>query len=276
MKTILITAALISLVSAPLLPGQGAGGSAPVDPYAPKGEKPAAPGGGADAGPPNLSLCFETYSVPLAEAAKLRREHASDAELYTLFSEGKAKDGRQETFTIVRTLSGNKAISEAAVSTLCPSSYEPPELPNQVGISIAGPTPKDSPAPPVEAGKLDQAPTLSQIGGVRTPATPTTWLIQKSGLTVEVDATAAEDGKSVQIVGNMMIDTPAGRQTWGQELSTVEMGVNETQSIQTNAVVSVNQPYLCGTINRSPSSTLDPDSPKRVWFAFVTVTRPKP
>ena len=57
-----------------------------------------------------ISLCYETFSLPLADAAAIRREEISDALLYQKLVDGLKKNSvKQETFTITRLRSGERA-----------------------------------------------------------------------------------------------------------------------------------------------------------------------
>ncbi len=91
-----------------------------------------------------------------------------------------------------------------------------------------------------------------------------------------MEPTLSENGKVVDLRVVPEHVTMVGRSTWGQEISTTEMPIFECQRLSHAAIVPINQPFLLGTVNRPPVSSVDPDSANRVWFAFVTVTLAKP
>ncbi len=228
-------------------------------------------------GPANISVCYETFSLPLAMAAKLQRELTSDADLYTrLIAAVEKQTARQESFTVLRAKSGQKATTESISEQIYPTEFEPPELPNAVGVAIVPPDVKDVPTPVPDTEKLKKAPDLGSFEGVKTPATPTSFETRNTGVVFECEPTLDMTGKIVDL--RLVPDHVAlvGRSSSGQGLSTVEMPVFESQRINTAAAILINQPYLLGTINRPPISKVDPDSANRVWFAFVTATLPKP
>lgn len=248
----------------------------PADPYREPKADPAAAERNA---PANISICYETFSLPLATAAKLQRELSSDAELYTrLVAAVEKQTARQESFTVLRAKSGQKATAESISEQIYPTEYEAPSLPNAVGVSIVPPPIKDVDVPTQvpDTAKLKDAPDLGSFDGVKTPATPSAFETRNVGVTLEIEPTLDMTGKIVEL--RLVPDHNAlvGRSTSGQGLSTVEMPVFESQRLNTAAALHINQPYLLGTINRPPSSKVDPDSANRVWFAFVTATLPKP
>ena len=246
----------------------------PADPYR---ETKATPTVAEPSEAQNISICYETFSLPLAMAAKLQREQLSDSDLYTrIVTAVEKQTAHQETFTILRAKSGQKAISESISEQIYPTEYEPPELPNSLGVSIVPPAVKDVPTPVPDTEKLKDAPDLKSFDGVKTPATPTAFQTRNTGLTFEIEPTLAETGKIMDlriVPGHVAL---VGHTASGQGLSTVEMPVFENQRLNTASTLHINQPFLLGTINRPPNSKLDPDSANRVWFAFVTGTLAKP
>ncbi|MES2920989.1 MAG: hypothetical protein V4819_05565 [Verrucomicrobiota bacterium] len=246
----------------------------PTDPFRePKGGQP----NPAPSVPKNASICYETFSLPLAMAAKLQRESPGDADLYSRIVAAVEKNtARQETFTVIRCHSGQRAISESLTEQISPAEYEPPELPNSVGIAISPPEAKEGETPIPDAGKLKNAPALSGFAGIQTPSQPRAFSLRKTGVTVQVEPTLGESDDWVDLKLMPSHVALAGRSAWGQGLSTSEMPVFECQNLTASSTLRLNQPFLFGTLNRPPTSKLDPDSANRVWFAFVTVTLSKP
>ena len=245
------------------------------DPYA--GGKAATPAPAESTTKPNLSICYEAFSLPLAAAAKLQREQLPDSELYTrLLKSVEEETARQEAFVVVRSQSGTRAVTEAITEATYPTEWEPAELPNTVGVAIQPPVATDAPTPIPDPSKLNDASPISAVDGLRTPATPTAFETRNIGTTIELEASLTPDGKAIELLATPEHITSVGRQAWGQEISTCETPEFESQKITTSATVRLNQAYLIGTISRPPVSKADPDSANRVWFAFVTATLPKP
>lgn len=256
---------IIALVLTSTLRGQE------KDPYAEAAPPSAEPGA------PNLAVCYEVFSLPLATAAKLQRGQPTDSDLYTQLTESVDEGAAiQETFTMIRVRSGQKGSSQGVSEFVYPTEFEPAELPNQVGVAISHSQGEDRPSTLPEPEKLAKAPPFSGIDGLRTPATPTAFQTRNIGLSLELEATLSEDGREVSLIIAPEHVAMVGLLEYGQELSLCTMPEFESQSLNTNSLVRINQPFLLGTINRSPSSKADPDAAKRVWFAYATVTLPKP
>ncbi len=246
----------------------------PADPYR---ETKAGPAAAEPSEARNISICYETFSLPLAMAAKIQREQLSDSDLYTrILAAVEKQTARQETFTVLRSKSGQKAIAESISEQIYPTEYEPPELPNSVGVAIVPPAVKDVPTPVPDTEKLKDARDVGSYNGIQTPATPTSFQTRNIGVTFEIEPTLDETGKILDVSvfpGHVAL---VGHTAAGQGLSAIEMPVFETQSLHTASTLHINQPFLLGTVNRPPNSKVDPDSANRVWFAFVTGTLAKP
>jgi hypothetical protein len=268
---------LAALLGSSVLPAQTPPPAARQDPYvAPAPAAGAAPAAEVQR---NLSLRVEDFSLDLATAAELERADLGDEELYRrLIAMVGKKEARQESMTVIRTRSGNKALGEGILETLYATEYEPPELPNTVGVSIVPPEPAEGPAPDVvpETDKLEQAVKASQLGDLRTPATPTSYETRNTGRTVEVEPTASADWSIIDLRISSEQVLHAGTSKHGQGLSLQEMPEFESQRILTAATVIPGQPFLLGTVNRPPNSKLDADAANRIWFAFVTASYAKP
>ena len=232
-----------------------------------------------DTPPPTVSVCCETFSLDLTNAAALQREGLGDSALYArLVAMTGKKDARQESLTVIRTVFGNKVKSDSVAEVTHAVEFEPPELPNTVGVSIvppkSGPDDKSPPAVP-DAKKLENAPTLTELPALQTPAMPSAWKTRDTGITLEAEATEAV-GDAISL--NLMIQrvTKTGDSEIGQGLSKCTMPEFDKQSLGCSLVVRPNQPALAGTLNRPPVSKGDPESANRVWFAFVTANPVKP
>lgn len=227
--------------------------------------------------PKNVSICYETFSLPLAMAAKLQREQLPDSELYTrILAAVEKQTARQETFTVIRGKSGNKASAESISEQMYPTEFEPPELPSMIGVSVLPSDPKTVPSSPQDLEKLKGAADINSFEGVKTPATPTAFDTRNVGVTCEIEAILGETDKYMDLRIAPAHVALVGQSIAGQGLAKTEMPVFENQSLSTAAVLQINQPFLLGTINRPPVSKADPDSANRVWFAFVTGTIAKP
>lgn len=229
--------------------------------------------------PTNVSVCYETFSAPLALAAKLQRDDKSDSELYALLAAAEGKDGiRQESFDMVRCKPSQKATVESITERIYPTEYEPPELPYSIGVAITPPPVKDTPAPVPDAAKLKDALPLENISVPTSPASATAFETRNVGRTLEFETSVNDDPQrpTVHLIITPEFVTQVERRAWGQGLSKTELPGFETQRIDTAVVAAVDHPMLLGTASRPPVSQADPESAQRVWFAFATVTIVKP
>ncbi len=229
--------------------------------------------------PRNITVCHETFSVPLALAAKLEREDKSDAEIYAVLVSGQEKDGiRQESFDVLRTRSSQKATAESICEFIYPTEYEPPDIPANVGVSIVPPPVKDTPAPVPDTARLKDAPALESISSLYAPAVATAFETRNTGRILEVEATLGDNPQATTVHLRISPDQVifVGRSSWGQGLAKTEMPIFETQRLTTTLVARVDQPLMLGTPSRPPVSKLDPGSAQRVWYSFATVSIFKP
>lgn len=251
------------------------------DPFA----DPPEAGTGAAASPEvpanqNLSVRFEVFSLDLATAAAIQRENPGDAATYErMVAMTAKKEARQEAMTIVRCWPQNKAVSQSTAEMQFPTEFEPPEIPNYVGVNIKQPvTPPGEGDPaalpdPEELKKSLQAP---QFNGIHTPAHPTAFQEYQTGRTFEVEASLVPETGKIELRMAASDQTFAGMTTAGQGMSRVETAEMESQTLNTSATVTPGKPFLLGTMNRPPVSKVDADSANRIWFAFVTVDSVKP
>jgi hypothetical protein len=127
--------------------------------------------------------------------------------------------------------------------------YEPPELPNEIG---------------------NLSEDLEKAKALITPATPSAFDTRNVGSTLEVEL--EEDDGEMEIRMVMTLGTYLGRQVWGQGLAEAEMPRFTVQKLKTFLKVKPDSATLMGSI--SPPEALQPkDGERRVWLAFVTVSK---
>jgi hypothetical protein len=239
-------------------------------------QRPGPPGGDpfvrgndpVEAAPPQeprvMSICFETFSLDIAEAAAMYRKMTTDAKFYEEIlervSKGKAK---QESFTVLRARSGEKATTENISEYIYPTEYETALTFNQFSLNTAAEVPSPVPVPP--AG--DFAAPHKYIA----PPRPSSFETRNTGLTLEVEPTMGGNAPIVDLRIAPDIVTLVDRAKWGQGISEAEMPIFESQRTSTASTVKLGLPHLISTLNRPPVSKVDADSASRIWFAFVTI-----
>jgi hypothetical protein len=227
--------------------------------------------------PPTISICYETFSLPLAIAAKIQRELLPDSVLYARIIDAVEKEeARQESFKVMRGVSGHKVSTESVTEHIYATEYESPGLPTADGGSIMPAEKKDTSQPIPDTSKLKDAADVGTYAGLQAPALPTAFETRMLGNMLELEATLSDDNQILELLIVPDHVTLVGQSTQGQGVSKVEMPIIESQRLNTRAVIIIGQPFLLGTINRPPNSKVDPDSANRVWFSFVTATLAKP
>ena len=204
-------------------------------------------------GSPSWDVTCEVFSLPLSEAAKLKRLRKSDAEDYAeLVQRVESGKAKQEEFLMLRTTEGAGTTVEEISEMIYATEYEPPELPNEIGNL----------GEDIEKAKM-----------LVTPATPSAFDTKNVGSTLEVALTAGDDEK-VEVRLAMNLVSYLGRQVWGQGLAESEMPRFALQNVKTGLEVTPDSPSLIGSI--SPPEALQPEEGERqVWLAFVTVSKSK-
>ena len=264
------------LITYPLLAQNNAHGDENPDPYLKKTKTKAVTSQKTDIAK-NISLCYEVFSLSLSEAASLHRQNLSEVDLYKKMVVGlENKTITQETFTVLRSRSGEKTGTFAVTEYIYPTEFEPGKMPNSIGVAITTPTGKDQPTPLVDTTKLKNAPTLDSLPDLMTPAVGTAFETRYIGLNIEYEATVDAAGTLVDLRIYPEHVTFSGLTTWGQGVSLTQMPEFETQRLNTGITTHLGRPSLLGTLNRPPISKLDPDSANKVFYAFVTVSLIKP
>jgi hypothetical protein len=212
-------------------------------------------------GTPNISICYEDFSLPLAMAAALQQEQLTDAELYAKVRASLGKDAgkdivRQETFVVARAPSGHKASVEHVTEIIYPTEYAPANAFDASAVTPAQPKP-------------------SPVCIPSAPAIPTAFETRNVGFTLEIEPILSEADKNVNLRFVPERVTLVGQSIAGQDISKTEMPIFEVQRMNTSSRLKMNVPFMIGTMNLPANSKQDPDSAKRVWFAFVTATLSK-
>jgi hypothetical protein len=251
----------------------------PADPYTkgnlPKEEKDQSP----IELPTDMSLCYEVFMLPLAEAAALQRKGFTDTELYKhLIEQLNQGTVKQETCAVLRCRSGQKAKTESNLEYIYATEYEPPQLPQNVGLGVAAPKTDDKGSEPTIPKPVEPVATSSVISleGLRTPATPTAFETRNLGESLEMQLTLSEDRKTASLIIVPEHVQLVDQIKHGQELSETKMPEFEVRSINTAAELFLGKPFLLGTVSRPTISKADPDAANRVWFSFATVNLVKP
>lgn len=195
----------------------------------------------------------EVFSLPLSEAAKLKRARLSEAEVYSkLVEKTQSGNAKQEEFLIVRTLSGSSASAQEITERIHPTDFSPPEFPSKIGN-----LPED----------------LEKAKSMVTPATPSAFDTTDEGSTLEIEVERFfRDLAEIKL--DLTLTKLTGRQKWGQGVAEVETPRYVNQTIRTRLKAPLGQATLAGTL--SPPKALQPEKGgKQTWLAFITVREAK-
>lgn len=195
-----------------------------------------------------VELTYEVFSLPMREAAKLRRAKLGGGKAYDWMVKGiEEKEVKQEQFTVVKSLGEASSVVEEVEEYIFPTEYAG-SLNYFVGQGIGV---LDRPVP---------LPTRPEVTAFDT---------KNLGLTLEVEARRFGDVFHVKIcptkVGLTSLDA------FGRGISQVEMPRFSIQGLRSEFEVTLNKPALVGTV--SPPKELQIAGEKRVWLAFVTLTQ---
>jgi hypothetical protein len=240
MKTNFSNRLLFLLLTAPLAFAQPA-----KDPFI-RGEAP--PAGAAQQAPPSLSMTYEAYSLPLAEAAALLRKAPGDAGLHQDLVDRVAKNqAKQETLVMLRGLPGQRMVVESNSESIAPMAHD---------VGVAG-TPGNPPQPATHAA----------------PPVGTAFETMNCGIRLEMEPTLSMNQQIAHVKLIPDHTSLPRRVKWGQGISEIELPVYMTQKINTQATTAVGSPCFLGTISPPSPSPSKPEesSAKRIWFAFITV-----
>ncbi|QJE97194.1 hypothetical protein [Luteolibacter luteus] len=212
--------------------------------------------------PAYVSLCYESFSLPLADAATLRREGLPDAALYAeLVKRTEAGTVTQEQFAMLCARSGEKAMMETISEQIYPTEFIHRNKPDPV------PAPKDGEK---TGGQPTTTPAPIPKPESQAPALPSSFETRNTGFTLEIEPTIGGSGKIIDL--RFAPDTVhlVDRSKFGQGSSETEMPVFESQRVMTALTLHTGIPMMVGTLSRPPASKLDADSAKKVWFTFIT------
>lgn len=214
--------------------------------------------------PKFVSVCFETFSLEMAEAATLYHGQPNDTALYKEITARAAKGkAKQESFSLLRARSGERAVLKSTSESIYPASYLPgahaaeKQPPPARGAAPKPATPAASPASPPSSPPTTALPF------------PTSFKTRDVGLTLEIEPTIGGNDRIIDLWISPTFVTSANRAKWGSPESGTETPVFEVQQAFTAATVLSDRPYFLGTMSRPSESKVDPDSADRVWFAFA-------
>ena len=89
--------------------------------------------------PKNLTVCYEVFSMPIAQAADLHRKGLSEEEFYKQV----VKAGKLERFVVLtsRSQQGQRTTVESVSEFIYPQQFNPPQFPESINNATQPPLP---------------------------------------------------------------------------------------------------------------------------------------
>ena len=198
-----------------------------------------------------MEVTYEVFSIPMSQAAKLKRENLTGEESYQrLLDLAEKSEASQKVWMTAKTRIDQGTTLEEVKEMIFPTEMEPQELPNMVGTGFSKPFP---------------APVIPL------PPTATSFDTKKTGDILEVSLKKADQSLRVKLRYSktrlVQLDE------YGKGTSRVKMPRFAVQRHSTEATVVPDKPTLVGTI--SPPKDLQTEKEKRVWLPYITVTKSK-
>ena len=216
---------------------------------------------GEQEAPSALSITEETFSLPIADADHLLHNVPSDALRYARLREmlagGKA---RLERLIVLRTKSGQRAVSESFNELRSGSEFRPPETPGMHGAAYK-PAPNERPMPE----------NLVKNGGI-----PIAFETRNVGDTLEVEPILEPDGITIGLNLTPQSVRYVGERVEGSQ-HPVKTPIYEVAKISAGIAVRDGQPFFLGTLNPPFGNGLAREQKEqRVWLDFLTVDVVRP
>ena len=220
--------------------------------------------------PKVIQSVYEVFALSKSDAATMQRADLADRGIYARMIAGlESGKVRQKKLQVLRSLGGNNASTKSVIEHIAPTEFEPPELPNSVGVS----TPSGE--EPSDVVQLNQV--INGLGWQAgkfpaTPATPSAFDTYLLGDQMEVEAMEGQgENPNINLRYSVAHKNFIQKDFWGQGLSKVEMPRLGAQRLQSSLVVKSGVPTFVGTI--SPGAEEQPkEGEAQVWMAFFTVT----
>ncbi len=205
--------------------------------------------------PTSIKVVYEVFSLPLKNAASMRRGRLPDAKIYErIVADLSVGAAKQEAFLVARGVPEMKILASQGTMYRYPTEFDPAELPNQVDGPISRKT--------KEGEELTVFPV--------TPSNPTTYESRLLGKSIELYAKLKE-GDRVTLSVTPKSETLVGKDTYGYGVAKQELPRFAAPVLGTSVTVAAGRPFLLGTI--SPPLEQQPKEGETVThLAFVTVT----
>lgn len=195
---------------------------------------------------PSVSCIYEAFSLPLKEAAELRRKTALGKdfhqELVARVAKGEAK---QESFVVIRGNAATRILAGGGTEHRSPAAFDPVAFYNS---------------------EIAKSPPLDR----RYPNVPASFVTRNCGTFADFSASVGSDNSWVELQAQVNHTTLGEPTTWGTGPAEIKLPTYHDQRITTSVFTPLGTPCFLGTMNPPDKLQGDAKPDKRVWFAFVT------
>jgi len=196
---------------------------------------------------------YEVFSLPLSEAAKLKRSKPGGMAMYANLVEGvEKKEVRQERLMVLRMIEGRNGVLEQVEEYIYPTEYDTENM-RPMGMKM----------------------NLMESRFVTLPDIPMNILSGDFDTKNMGDTLEAEVQLAGRRVGLQMRAKHVGilsKDLFGKGVSEWVMPRFSVQALEISGDLLLGEPALVGTIS-PPKELQEKDGEKRVWLAFVTVEK---
>ena len=277
------------------------------DPFLKSNTPPAAAAAPAAAALPREGLVrMEVFTLSLEEGRAVTRKFPKQADLYAWLGAELEKEKpavQLERVMVLRVRGSQRSKLEELDEYPFPTEFDPPQIPQSIGIgqpapgtttvTVTPPTPPpvppNPPAPPGAKGDPGPSGTpaapprpagSSAAGSVFSPWPYTTTALQsfefrKTGWTLEIEMTIAEDGQSVDLNMAPQFVRLCGLESQSPSGEVLQPAF-ETSKIATQILTKFGQPTLAGTFSPPVDAGVAGGNTEHVTrLLFITVTNPR-
>ncbi len=237
------------LISAP---ENVAAASPPVtlDPFAPSAPQPHIEEPAQD--PVGITIIYEAFSLPIAQASELQRKGMNASDLYKEL----IASSKLEKLLTLKTSPGQRARLDNGSEYIYTTEFGPPPgMPTAIG---SPPTP--GPTVTVPAPKIKILPI---------PFTPTAFTNRLMGDSIALDA-VLNKSKTVSMVISVSHVRLVRRDKWGKGIQEQKQPLFENRSLNTKVTATHSTPVFIGTLSPVFGNGVADRKEQDVWFAFIT------
>jgi hypothetical protein len=204
-----------------------------------------------DDAPENWEVMWEVFSVPFADAAKLRREVKDAGKIYELLVKRvEEKKAGLEEFVVLKGSVWKTSEAGSYEEYIYSTESEPPELPNVVK-------------------KVPENPEVVDL--LMTPAMPSAFDTRNVGRSLEIVIEEKVSPDVIRVALKFDRVSLVELVSWGQKKSELKMPKFSSHGVKKEMLLKNGKTTLVGTMSPTRKGR-DEKGDRRVWLAFATAS----